>query len=48
VGCAGGQVRAVEESIAMVHRLRNDVGSYALMAGTGFEQTDFLVPIARS
>ena len=26
----------------MTHRLRQEVGSYALMAGTGFEHTDFL------
>eukprot|EP00128_Syssomonas_multiformis_P005568 Colp12_sorted_trinity150504_noHs@34804 len=37
------KVKAVEESIELTHRLRNDVGSYALMSGTGFEQTDFLV-----
>mmetsp|Transcript_40592 Transcript_40592/g.98699 ORF Transcript_40592/g.98699 Transcript_40592/m.98699 type:complete len:107 (-) Transcript_40592:166-486(-) len=26
----------------MCHRLQNEVGSYALMGGTGFEQKDFL------
>ena len=26
----------------MTHRLRQEVGSYALMQGTGFEHTDFL------
>ena len=37
------KVKAVEESIQLCHRLKNDVGSYALMAGTGFENSDFLV-----
>ena len=32
---AVAKVKAVEESIALVHRLKNEVGSYALMAGTG-------------
>ena len=36
------QVKAVEQSIEIAHRLQNEVGSYALMAGTGFEQKDFL------
>lgn len=36
------KVKAVEESIEMCHRLQNEVGSYALMGGTGFEQKDFL------
>ena len=36
------KVKAVEDSIDFCHRLQNDVGSYALMAGTGFEQKDFL------
>jgi acyl-CoA oxidase len=35
-------VKAVEESIEIAHRLQNEVGSYALMAGTGFDQKDFL------
>ena len=34
--------RAVDEANEMTHRLRQEVGSYALMAGTGFEHTDFL------
>ena len=40
IACA--KVRAVEESIALCHRLKQEVGSYALMHGTGFEQLDFL------
>ena len=32
----------MDEAIEMTHRLRQEVGSYALMAGTGFEHTDFL------
>jgi len=39
---AVAKVKAVEESIEISHRLQNEVGSYALMAGTGFEQKDFL------
>jgi len=39
---AVAKVKAVEDSIKFVHRLQNEVGSYALMKGTGFEQTDFL------
>jgi acyl-CoA oxidase len=39
---AVAKVMASEESILLCHRLRNEVGSYALMAGNGFEQTDFL------
>jgi len=39
---AVAKVKAVEDSIDFCHRLQNDVGSYALMAGTGFEQKDFL------
>ena len=39
---AVAKVVAVEESISLAHRLKNEVGSYALMAGTGFDQTDFL------
>ena len=40
--CAAAKVRAVDEAIDFCHRLRQEVGSYALMAGTGFEHTDFL------
>lgn len=40
IACA--KVKAVEESIDLVHRLQNEVGSYALMRGSGFEQSDFL------
>lgn len=39
---AVAKVRAVEGSISLCHRLKNEVGSYALMKGTGFEQSDFL------
>jgi len=39
---AVAKVKAVEESIDITHRLQNDVGSYALMVGSGFEQKDFL------
>lgn len=39
---AAAKVRASEESILLCHRLRNEVGSFALMHGNGFEQTDFL------
>ena len=31
------KVKAVEDSISLVHRLKNEVGSYALMAGAGIE-----------
>ena len=33
---------AVEDSIESVHRLKQDVGSYALMADSYFQHTDFL------
>jgi len=39
---AVAKVKAVEESIELTHRLKNEVGSIALMAETGFGQTDFL------
>eukprot|EP00285_Hemiselmis_virescens_P015016 CAMPEP_0173377968 /NCGR_PEP_ID=MMETSP1356-20130122/1210_1 /TAXON_ID=77927 ORGANISM="Hemiselmis virescens, Strain PCC157" /NCGR_SAMPLE_ID=MMETSP1356 /ASSEMBLY_ACC=CAM_ASM_000847 /LENGTH=503 /DNA_ID=CAMNT_0014330893 /DNA_START=67 /DNA_END=1578 /DNA_ORIENTATION=- len=39
---AVAKVKAVEESIVMCHNLQNEIGSYALMSGTGFEQKDFL------
>ena len=39
---AAAKIVAVDEAIAFTHRLRQEVGSYALMAGTGFEHTDFL------
>ena len=32
----------MDEGIEFCHRLRQEVGSYALMSGTGFEHTDFL------
>jgi len=40
IACA--KVKCVEKSIRACHRLQNEVGSYALMAGTGFENIDFL------
>ena len=40
IACA--KVKCVEGSIRACHRLQNEVGSYALMAGTGFENIDFL------
>jgi acyl-CoA oxidase len=39
---AVAKIRAVDESIEMCFRLKQEVGSYALMSGTGFEQMDFL------
>ena len=40
---AVSKVKAVEESIEMSFRLKQEVGSYALMSGNGFEQMDFLL-----
>eukprot|EP01062_Namystynia_karyoxenos_P069835 TRINITY_DN65275_c0_g1_i1.p1 TRINITY_DN65275_c0_g1~~TRINITY_DN65275_c0_g1_i1.p1 ORF type:complete len:552 (+),score=180.23 TRINITY_DN65275_c0_g1_i1:127-1656(+) len=39
---AAAKVKAVEVSIDLCFRLKQEVGSYALMGGTGFEQMDFL------
>ncbi|CAE7559238.1 POX5 [Symbiodinium microadriaticum] len=39
---AVAKVKAVEESIDLTFRLKNEVGSYALMGTSGFGQTDFL------
>ncbi len=39
---AVGKVKAVEDAIALCFALKQEVGSYALMAGSGFEQMDFL------
>jgi len=39
---AVAKVQAVETTIALCFRLKQDVGSFALMGGTGFEQMDFL------
>jgi len=36
------KVSAVEESIQLCHELKQEVGSYALMGGVGFENLDFL------
>merc|ERR1712086_942853 len=39
---AVAKVSAVEDTIALCFRLKQDVGSFALMGGSGFEQMDFL------
>jgi len=39
---AVAKVRSVEDTIDLCFRLKQDVGSFALMGGTGFEQMDFL------
>eukprot|EP00750_Incisomonas_marina_P001288 INCI1108.6.p1 GENE.INCI1108.6~~INCI1108.6.p1 ORF type:complete len:510 (-),score=80.46 INCI1108.6:178-1707(-) len=39
---AVAKVHGVEETIKMCFRLKQEVGSFALMAGSGFEQMDFL------
>ena len=39
---AVSKIRAVETSIELCFRLKQEVGSYALMDGTGFGHTDFL------
>lgn len=39
---AVAKVRGVETSIALCFALKQEVGSYALMEGAGFEQSDFL------
>lgn len=39
---AVAKVKAVEESIDLTFRLKNEVGSYALMGSSGFGQSDFL------
>jgi len=39
---AVAKVKCVENSIRACHQLQQDIGSYALMAGTGFENIDFL------
>jgi acyl-CoA oxidase len=36
------KIRAVETSVELCHRLKQEVGSYALMDGTGFQHCDFL------
>lgn len=36
------KVKCVEESIDMCHRLKQEVGSFALMADSGFNTMDFL------
>lgn len=39
---AAGKVLCIEESIDLCHRLQQEVGSYALMVGTGFEHLGYL------
>jgi len=39
---AVAKITAVEHSISLSFRLKQEVGSYALMGGTGFEDMDFL------
>ncbi|KAI9003497.1 acyl-CoA dehydrogenase/oxidase [Hyaloraphidium curvatum] len=39
---AVGKIAAVETAIALCDELKHEVGSYALMAGTGFEHLEFL------
>ena len=39
------KVKAVEDSISLVHRLKNEVGSYALMAGAGIYLPIFFVSV---
>lgn len=36
------KVKAIETAILYCFKLKQEVGSYALMAGTGFEKTDYL------
>jgi len=40
---AVAKVKAIELSIDLAFRLKQEVGSYALMGGTGFDQIDFLL-----
>lgn len=39
---AAAKVKAVETAIEVCWKLKQEVGSYALMAGSGFEQLDYL------
>lgn len=39
---ATAKVKCIETTIELCFRLKNEVGSYALMAGTGFERLDYL------
>ncbi len=39
---AVAKVKVVEDSIAYVHKLQNEVGSFALLRGAGFEMRDYL------
>eukprot|EP00798_Chlamydomonas_sp_ICE-L_P017892 gene17892-24284_t len=40
IACA--KVSCIETTIELCHRLKQEVGSFALMAGTGFERMDYL------
>jgi acyl-CoA oxidase len=40
---AVAKIKSVETCVELCHRLKQEVGSYALMANTGFEHTDFLL-----
>ena len=42
---AAAKILAVEDAIDLTHRLRQETGSYALMAHTGFEHSDFLIVV---
>merc|ERR1711904_212804 len=39
---ASAKVKCIELAIELCWRLKQEVGSYALMSGTGFEQLDYL------
>jgi len=39
---ATAKVKCIETTIELCFRLKNEVGSYALMGGTGFERLDYL------
>jgi len=39
---AVAKIKAVDKAIELAFRLKQEVGSYALMASTGFDNTDFL------
>ena len=40
--CAAAKVKCIETAIALCTRLKQEVGSYALMHGSGFDQLDYL------
>ncbi|GAX79521.1 hypothetical protein CEUSTIGMA_g6962.t1 [Chlamydomonas eustigma] len=39
---AAAKISCIESGIELCHRLKQEVGSFALMAGSGFERTDYL------